>query len=355
MTARILDVENLTKHFVLKRSALGRPLATVKAVDGVSFALREGETLALVGESGCGKSTVGRLVMRLIDPTGGRILVDGTDIATIPERDVRAFRRRVQLIFQDPYASLNPRMTVGQILAEPLMLHNIVPRARRRERVAELLSVVGLQPYYAARYPHEFSGGQRQRIVIARALAVDPKVIVCDEPVSALDVSIRAQILNLLKEIQGRLGLAYIFISHDLGVVKHISDRIAVMYLGRIVEIGAADEVFANPRHPYTRALLSAIPVASPEARRERRILQGDVPSPINPPPGCHLHTRCPFVADLCRVDPPPLYEAGAGHRSACHFWATLPDPRAILPSEGRPDPLLERLFGAFAGEQAAL
>jgi peptide/nickel transport system ATP-binding protein/oligopeptide transport system ATP-binding protein len=355
MTARVLDVEHLAKHFVLRRSALGRPLATIKAVDGVSFTLDEGETLALVGESGCGKSTVGRLVMRLISPTDGRILVDGADIATIPERDVRAFRRRMQLIFQDPYASLNPRMTVGEILAEPLMLHRIVPRAQRRERVAELLAVVGLQPYHAARYPHEFSGGQRQRIVIARALAVEPKVIICDEPVSALDVSIRAQILNLLKEIQGRLGLAYIFISHDLGVVKHISDRIAVMYLGRIVEIGDADEVFANPRHPYTRALLSAIPVASPEARRERRIQQGDVPSPIAPPPGCHLHTRCPFAADICRVDPPPLYEAGGNHRSACHFWATLPDPAAIVPSEGHPDPLLERLFGAFAGEQAGL
>jgi len=268
---------------------------------------------------------------------------------------VRAFRRRVQLIFQDPYASLNPRMTIGQILAEPLMLHNIVPARQRRERVAELLARVGLQPQFAARYPHEFSGGQRQRIVIARALAVEPKIIICDEPVSALDVSIRAQILNLLKELQGRLGLAYIFISHDLGVVKHIADRIAVMYLGRIVESGGADEVFANPRHPYTRALLSAIPVASPEAQRERRILQGDVPSPMHPPPGCHLNTRCPYVADVCRAERPPLYEAGPAHRSACHFWNSLPEARNIVPEETRTDPRLERLFGAFVEGRAGL
>jgi oligopeptide/dipeptide ABC transporter ATP-binding protein len=355
MTAPVLEVESLAKHFIAKRSALGKPLATVKAVDGVSFTLSQGETLAIVGESGCGKSTVGRLIMRLIEPTAGRVLIDGTDIATIPEKSVRAYRRRVQLIFQDPYASLNPRMTIGQILAEPLMLHRIVPPRKRRERVAELLARVGLQPQYAARYPHEFSGGQRQRIVIARALAVEPTMIICDEPVSALDVSIRAQILNLLTELQGRLGVAYIFISHDLGVVKHISDRIAVMYLGRIVETGAADEVFTNPRHPYTRALLSAIPVASPEVRRERRILQGDVPSPIHPPPGCHLHTRCPYAQDVCRVDRPPLYEAGPGHRSACHFWDTLPDPGAILPEESRTDPRLERLFGAFVGARAGL
>jgi oligopeptide/dipeptide ABC transporter ATP-binding protein len=355
MSAPILAVDQLIKHFVVRRSPFGKPLATVKAVDSVSFTLRPGETLAVVGESGCGKSTVGRLVMRLIEPTAGRVLVEGTDIAAIPEKEVRAFRRRVQLIFQDPYASLNPRMTIGDILAEPLMLHNIVPRGQRRERVAELLARVGLQPQYAARYPHEFSGGQRQRIVVARALAVEPKIIICDEPVSALDVSIRAQILNLLKELQARLGLSYIFISHDLGVVKHIADRIAVMYLGRIVETGAADAVFADPRHPYTRALLSAIPVASPDARRERRILQGDVPSPINPPPGCHLHTRCPYAADVCRVDPPPLYEAGPGRGSACHFWATLPEARDILPNEGRADPRLERLFGAFAEERAGL
>jgi oligopeptide/dipeptide ABC transporter ATP-binding protein len=354
-TTLVLEVQNLVKHFPFRRSAFGRARLTVKAVDGVSFTLHAGETLALVGESGSGKSTVGRLIMRLIEPTAGRVLIEGTDIAGIPEREVRAFRRRVQLIFQDPYASLNPRMTVGEILAEPLMLHAIVPRVQRQARVDELLELVGLQPYHAARYPHEFSGGQRQRIVIARALAVEPKIIICDEPVSALDVSIRAQILNLLQELQARFGLSYIFISHDLGVVKHISDRIAVMYLGRIVEIGVAEQVFTNPRHPYTRALLSAIPVASPEARRERRLLQGDVPSPINPPPGCPLHTRCAYAAEVCRIDRPPLYPAGAGSRSACHFWATLPEPGDVLPSEGRPDPRLERLFNAFAEDRAAL
>ena len=346
MTAPVLEVEGLSKHFVVRRSAFGRPLATVKAVDGVSFALRAGETLALVGESGCGKSTVGRLVMRLLDPTAGTLRLDGQDVTALGDRAFRPHRRTIQLIFQDPFASLNPRMTVGEALAEPLMLHGIVPAAGRRDRVAELLRLVGLQPHQAARYPHEFSGGQRQRIVIARALAVEPKVIVCDEPVSALDVSIRAQILNLLKELQDRLGLAYIFISHDLSVVKHIADRVAVMYLGRIVEIGDADAVFGDPRHPYTRGLLSAIPVASPTAKRARLPLEGDVPSPLNPPPGCHLHTRCPYVQDICRVERPPL--EGGDHPAACHFWPTLPPAGDILPDEGRVDPRLEKLFAAF-------
>jgi peptide/nickel transport system ATP-binding protein/oligopeptide transport system ATP-binding protein len=241
-------------------------------------------------------------------------------------------------------------MTVGEILAEPLMLHDIVPARQRRGRVEELLAMVGLRPQLAARYPHEFSGGQRQRIVVARALAVDPKVIVCDEAVSALDVSIRAQILNLLKELQGRLGLAYIFISHDLSVVKHIADRIAVMYLGRIVETGPADAIFSDPRHPYTRALLSAIPVASPGARRERRLLEGDVPSPIDPPPGCHLHPRCPYAGELSRTQRPPLDDDGHGHATACHFWPTIPKEPDIRPAESATDPRLERLFGAFAG-----
>jgi peptide/nickel transport system ATP-binding protein/oligopeptide transport system ATP-binding protein len=350
MNAPVLEVQDLVKHFPAQRSALGKVLATVKAVDGVSFTLRAGETLAVVGESGCGKSTVGRLVMRLIDSTQGVIRLDGEDVTTLSDREFRSYRRNIQLIFQDPFASLNPRMTVGEILAEPLMLHKIVPAGERRERVAELLRTVGLQPQQAARYPHEFSGGQRQRIVIARALAVDPKIIVCDEAVSALDVSIRAQILNLLKDLQAKLGLAYIFISHDLGVVKHIADRIAVMYLGRIVETGTSEQVFADPRHPYTRALLSAIPVASPQARRERRILQGDVPSPINPPTGCHLHTRCPHAAEICRIDRPLLDDDGSGHAAACHFWRDLPPARDLLPEEGQVDPRLERLFGAFAG-----
>jgi oligopeptide/dipeptide ABC transporter ATP-binding protein len=353
MTQYVLVVGDLVKHFVATRSAFGRPLTTVKAVDGVSFTLRPGETLALVGESGCGKSTVGRLVMRLIEPTAGRILIDGADVTALGERDFRPFRRRVQLIFQDPFASLNPRMTVGDILAEPLMLHDIVPSSERKRRVTELLEQVGLPGYHAARYPHEFSGGQRQRIVIARALAVEPKIMICDEPVSALDVSIRAQILNLLKELQARLGLAYIFISHDLSVVKHIADRIAVMYLGRIVETGPADAIFTDPRHPYTRALLSAIPVASPEAKRERRILQGDVPSPINPPTGCHLHPRCPYAGELSRTQRPALDDDGAGHATACHFWPTLPKEHDILPRESTTDPRLERLFGAYAGSEA--
>jgi peptide/nickel transport system ATP-binding protein/oligopeptide transport system ATP-binding protein len=346
----VLEARDLVKHFVSKRSAFGRPLATVKAVDGVSLSLKEGETLAIVGESGCGKSTLGRLVMRLIEQTSGRIVLGGQDVSDLSDRAFRPHRRTIQLIFQDPFASLNPRMTVGEILAEPLMLHGIVPRGDRDARVQQLLQLVGLQPHQAARYPHEFSGGQRQRIVIARALAVEPKVIVCDEAVSALDVSIRAQILNLLEDLQARLGIAYIFISHDLGVVKHVADRIAVMYLGRIVETGPADQVFAEPRHPYTRALLSAIPVASPQVRRERRILQGDVPSPVDPPPGCHLHTRCPYAADICRRDRPALDGNGSGHAAACHFWKDLPPATEVLPEEGTVDPRLERLFGAFAG-----
>ncbi|HYF54997.1 MAG TPA: dipeptide ABC transporter ATP-binding protein [Salinarimonas sp.] len=343
-----LEVRDLVKHFVTKRSLFGRPLATVRAVDGVSLSLQPGETLALVGESGCGKSTVGRLMMRLLEPTGGQVTIGGADVTTLTESAMRSYRRDVQLIFQDPFASLNPRMTVGQILAEPIMLHTIVPAAQRPARVAALLEQVGLRPEQAARYPHEFSGGQRQRIVIARALAVEPKVIVCDEPVSALDVSIRAQILNLLKNLQRRLNLAYIFISHDLSVVRHIADRVAVMYLGRIVETGTADQVFGDPRHPYTRALLSAIPVPSPTAQRNRRLLDGDVPSPLAPPPGCHLHTRCPHAQAVCRIERPPLDEDGSGHSAACHFWRDLPCGADLLPSEGRIDPRLERLFAAF-------
>ena len=289
--------------------------------------------------------------MRLIEPTAGRIVLDGDDVTALSDTAFRPLRRKVQLIFQDPFASLNPRMTVGQILAEPLMLHDMVPAAERKQRVAELLEMVGLEPFYAGRYPHEFSGGQRQRIVIARALAVEPKIVICDEPVSALDVSIRAQILNLLKELQARLGLAYIFISHDLSVVKHIADRIAVMYLGRIVETGPADDIFADPRHPYTRALLSAIPVASPNARRERRLLEGDVPSPIDPPPGCHLHPRCPYAGELSRRERPPLDDDGAGPRDGLSFLADDSEGNAILcRCDAVVDPRLERLFAAFAG-----
>ena len=344
MTA-LVEAEGLVKHFVARRSALGRPLSHVKAVDGVDFTVEAGKTLALVGESGSGKSTVGRLVLRLVDATAGRMRFDGQDVFALSEAGVRAFRRQAQLVFQDPYASLNPRMTVGDMLTEPLALHNIVPAARRRERVAELLDMVGLQPRFAPRYPHEFSGGQRQRIVIARALAVDPKLIVCDEPVSALDVSIRSQVLNLLRDLQRRLGLAYIFISHDLAVVKHIADRVSVMYLGRIVETAPTEELFASPRHPYTQALLSAIPVPRPGARRERRILQGDVPSPINPPSGCHLHLRCPHAIERCRVERPALIASG-DHATACHRWGELPPVAAQVVNER--SAALERLIGAF-------
>jgi oligopeptide/dipeptide ABC transporter ATP-binding protein len=346
MTA-LVEAEGLVKHFVARRSVFGRPLATVKAVDGVSFSVEAGKTLALVGESGSGKSTVGRLVLRLIEPTAGRVHFEGRDITALDERGTRAFRRDAQLVFQDPYASLNPRMTVAEMLAEPLALHAIVPAARRRARVAELLEMVGLEPRFAPRYPHEFSGGQRQRIVIARALAVEPKLIVADEPVSALDVSIRSQVLNLLRDLQRRLGLAYIFISHDLAVVKHIADRVAVMYLGRIVESSATDALFASPRHPYTRALLSAIPVPRAHARRDRTILPGDVPSPINPPPGCHLHLRCPFAIERCRVERPALIDAG-GHATACHRWQELP-PAAAPQADGVRSPVLDRLMEAFA------
>ena len=348
MTAPLLEVDGLVKHFVARRSLFGTPLATVKAVDGVSFSLAAGETLALVGESGCGKSTVGRLVLRLIEPTAGTARFEGRDILALSERDVRAFRRSAQLVFQDPYASLNPRMTVGDILAEPLKLHAVVPAARQRARVAELLRLVGLDSGHARRYPHEFSGGQRQRIAVARALAVEPRLIVCDEPVSALDVSIRSQVLNLLKDLQRRLGLTYIFISHDLAVVKHIADRVAVMYLGRIVESASADRLFAAPRHPYTRALISAIPVPQPRRARHRPILTGDVPSALAPPPGCHLHTRCPHAIDVCRTVRPELVADAAGHATACHRWTELPDEPGLHIHDA-PPPALERLIAAFA------
>jgi oligopeptide transport system ATP-binding protein len=290
--------------------------------------VKRGETLGLVGESGCGKSTTGRAILQLYKPTDGQVVFNGTDLTKLDSGDMRKMRRHLQMIFQDPYASLNPRMTVGNIVSEPMQIHNLVPKQERTKRVQELLQTVGLNPYFANRYPHEFSGGQRQRIGIARALAANPDFIVCDEPVSALDVSIQAQIVNLLEDLQDQFGLTYLFIAHDLSVVRHISDRVAVMYLGKIVELADRNELYENPMHPYTKALLSAIPIPDPviERKRERMILTGDVPSPINPPSGCHFHTRCPYVMDVCKQVDPPFTEKAPGHLVACHLY---PEPVA--------------------------
>ncbi len=318
----LLRVTDLRMHFPIYKGLLRRQVGTVKAVDDISFEIEEGETLGLVGESGCGKSTAGRAILRLYDVTGGTIELEGRDIAHLEGNALRALRPRMQMIFQDPQASLNPRMTVGSIIAEPLDEHSKLSRAERRSRVLELMDAVGLNRAFANRYPHEFSGGQRQRIGIARALALNPKFIVCDEPIAALDVSIQAQVVNLLEDLQEKLGLTYLFISHDLSMVRHLSTRVAVMYLGRIVEIAPREALYALPLHPYTQALISAVPSPDPEieARRQRIILRGDVPSPVNPPPGCAFSTRCPKVFDRCRVESPALRDLGQGRRAACHL-----------------------------------
>lgn len=316
----LMSVKELTKYFVTRGGLLAGPASQVKAVDGVSFDLFGGETLGLVGESGCGKTTLGRAILRLIEPTSGSIEFEGRDIMKLNKSQMRAVRREMQLVFQDPFGSLNPRMSVGEIIEEPLAVHRLGGYSARQKRVRELLEVVGLAGYHMRRYPHEFSGGQRQRIGIARALAVNPKLIVADEPVSALDVSIQSQILNLFEDLQKEFGLTYLFIAHGLNVVRHISDRVAVMYLGAMVEVADSEELYRAPRHPYTEALFSAIPIPNPEVRRQRIILQGDVPSPVNPPTGCRFHTRCPIVQDKCRVDRPVLKESAPGHLVACHF-----------------------------------
>ena len=321
MSDVLLDVRNLVKHFTVGGGLFGGPPGLVRAVEGVSFTLNRGETLGLVGESGCGKTTTGRCILQLERPTSGQVLFEGRDLTTLDQSELRAVRRRVQVIFQDPYSSLNPRMTVGEIIGEPLGVHGLVKGAgARRDRVRDLLRHVGLLPQHAGRYPHQMSGGQRQRVGIARALAMEPALIICDEPVSALDVSIQAQIINLLEDLQAEFGLTYLFIAHDLAVVRHISDRVAVMYLGKIVEMADRKTLYDDPLHPYTRALLSAVPIPDPEleARRERVVLRGEVPSPLNPPPGCVFHPRCPIAIDRCRQVVPELREVKPGHWGAC-------------------------------------
>lgn len=321
MTDLLLQVEHLKKYFPIRSGLFDRQIGEVKAVDDISFTVRKGETLGIVGESGCGKSTTGRMLMRLIEPTDGKVIFDGKDVTSLSQTEMRKLRRELQMVFQDPYASLNPRHTVEKILEEPLIVHGIGNSNERKKLVAEMLETVGLSSYHAKRYPHQFSGGQRQRIGIARALMTKPKLIIADEPVSALDVSIQSQVLNLLEDLQKEFGLTYIFIAHDLGVVRHISDRVGVMYLGRLVEIADGDSLYEEPLHPYTRALLAAVPVPDPTIEREKELLSGDIPSPANPPLGCAFHTRCKECMDICTTTKPHLKEMKNGHYVACHLY----------------------------------
>jgi oligopeptide transport system ATP-binding protein len=320
MKTMLLDVRNLVKSFPLKKTGLFQEQQYVHAVNGVSFSLNSGETLGLVGESGCGKTTAGRAILRLIEPTAGAIHFEGRDVARFTEKELKEFRRDAQMIFQDPYASLNPRMTVGDIVGEPLLVHHMGKKAERIDRVVEVLQKVGLEPSYMQRFPHEFSGGQRQRIGIARVLTLNPKLIIADEPVSALDVSIQAQIINLLVRLQEEFHLSYVFVSHDLAVVEHLSDRVAIMYLGKIVEIAPSPNIYANPRHPYTQALLTAIPTPDPKSEMHRTVLQGDLPNPAKPPSGCTFRTRCPLVEKICSDQVPEMVEVGREHYAACHM-----------------------------------
>jgi oligopeptide transport system ATP-binding protein len=333
MAQPLLQVKNLKKYFPIKGGILSKTVGHVQAVDDISFDLYPGETVGLVGESGCGKSTAARTILRLIEPTGGEVFFEGQDILKLGKKPMRALRRQMQIIFQDPYASLNPRMTVASIVGEPLEIHKIAKGRAKEERVANILEKVGLRPEHMRRYPHEFSGGQRQRIGIARALALNPKLIIGDEPVSALDVSIQAQVINLLEDLQREFNLTYLIIAHDLSVVEHISDRVAVMYLGKIVELATDRELYENPSHPYTEALLSAVPRPDPSIKKQRIILPGDVPSPINPPSGCRFHTRCLYAKADCKTVEPPLQDVGGGHYVACHYWKEVQAKRLGTPA----------------------
>ncbi|GAA5033630.1 dipeptide ABC transporter ATP-binding protein [Actinopolymorpha pittospori] len=352
----LLEVSGLKKHFPIKQGFLKRTVGYVKAVDGVDLSVKRGETFAIVGESGCGKSTTGRTILRLEEPTEGQVVFQHSELGkvNIESADAKVLKRvrpEMQIIFQDPFSSLDARMTVGRIIAEPMIINNTLSGQALRDRIAELLTVVGLRPEHASRYPHAFSGGQRQRIGIARALALNPKLIICDEPVSALDVSVQAQVLNLLEDLQRRFDLTYVFISHDLSVVEHISDRVAVMYVGRVVEVGSTDQLFYSPKMPYTEALLSSLPQPDPRNRTRPTLLTGDVPSPANPPSGCYFHTRCPYAQDICKTEEPPLRDTGDGHMAACHFSDTLELKGASRLSEV---PKLPEVMARHASQEAS-